>query len=121
MTEAPNAEPQNPENAIDYVEIPVLNVEEAKEFYGAVFGWSFADYGEYTTFFDGRLYGGLYAAPQVAAGGPLVVVYSSDLETMKEKVAAAGGEVVREREFPGGRRFHFKDPSGNELAVWTDR
>jgi predicted enzyme related to lactoylglutathione lyase len=78
----------------------------------------------YTSFHDGRLSGGFAKAEQVKTGGPLVVVYASGLEAMKAKVKNADGRIVREIEifsFPGGRRFHFTDPNGNELAVWSDR
>jgi len=91
--------------------------------YAAVFGWEFTDYGpDYTCFNDGRLRGGFAAAPEVAPGGPLAVFYAVELEDIQARIKAAGGKVVRETfEFPGGRRFHFVDPSGNELAVWSDR
>lgn len=108
---------------IDYVEFPATDVSETKRFYSQVFGWSFEDYGpDYTSFNDGRLTGGFYTSSDVAAHGPLVVIYASDLEAAGAKVVAAGGKIVKEIfEFPGGRRFHFSDPSGNELAVWSDR
>jgi predicted enzyme related to lactoylglutathione lyase len=108
---------------VDYIEFASTDIEETKRFYSEVFGWEFTDYGpDYTSFNDGRLAGGFRAAPQVGAGGPLVVLYSTDLEGIESRVSEAGGEIVREIfEFPGGRRFHFADPSGNELAVWSDR
>ncbi len=108
---------------IDYIEIPVRSVADAKRFYGEVFGWSFKDYGtDYASFHDGRLGGGLRGEAEVKPGGPLVVMYAVDLEQMQEKVVAAGGTVVVDSfEFPGGRRFHFTDPCGTELAVWSDR
>ena len=108
---------------IDYVEFSATNLEETKRFYGEAFGWEFTDDGpEYTSFSDGRLAGGFAAAADVSAGGPLVVIYSTDLEGLQERVRGSGGQIVREIfEFPGGRRFHFTDPNGNELAVWSDR
>lgn len=108
---------------IDYIEFLATDIEATKTFYTAVFGWTFTDYGpEYTSFEDGRLAGGFALAPQVPAGGPLVVLYAVDLEATQAKVTEHGGRIVREIfEFPGGRRFHFADPSGNELAVWSDR
>lgn len=108
---------------LDYIEFPATNVAEAKRFYGHVFGWTFEDYGpDYTSFNDGRLSGGFRTAQEVQSGGPLVVIYSKELEAMEARISKAGGSIVRETfEFPGGRRFHFKDPSGNELAVWSDR
>jgi uncharacterized protein len=108
---------------IDYVEFSVQSVPEAKRFYGTVFGWSFEDYGpDYASFADGRLSGGFQTAAQVRGGGPLVIIYAADLESMERRVREAGGSVVRPIfSFPGGRRFHFTDPSGNELAVWSDK
>lgn len=108
---------------IDYIEFPVLDLRAAKAFYGDVFGWTFVDYGpDYASFNDGRLDGGLRKETQVERGGPLIVIYSIDLEGIKDKVESAGGTIVRDIfEFPGGRRFHFLDPSGNELAIWSDK
>jgi len=108
---------------IDYVEFQVSDLSAAKSFYSEVFGWDFTDYGpEYTSFHDGRLGGGLRKVARVERGGPLVVLYATDLEGVEEKIRAHGGRIVRDTfEFPGGRRFHFTDPAGNELAVWSDR
>ncbi len=108
---------------VDYIEFLTTDIEEIKRFYSEVFGWEFSDYGpDYTSFTDGRLAGGFVAAPDVPAGGPLVVLYSTNLEEIEARVSESGGQIVREIfEFPGGRRFHFTDPSGNELAVWSDR
>jgi predicted enzyme related to lactoylglutathione lyase len=108
---------------IDYVEFPVSDVAVAKEFYAAVFGWKFTDYGpDYSSFSDGRLAGGLRLAEEVRSGGPLIVLYALDLTEVEERIRERGGAIVRKAfEFPGGRRFHFTDPSGNELAVWSDR
>lgn len=107
---------------IDYIEFAVTDIAAAKAFYSAVFDWSFTDYGpEYTSFHDGRLGGGLSQAEQVEQGGPLVVLYAIDLEGIEEVIKRNGGRIVRDTfEFPGGRRFHFTDPAGNELAVWSD-
>lgn len=108
---------------MDYIEFPATDIEATKRFYSEVFGWEFTDFGtEYTSFKDGRLAGGFALAPKGSRGGPLVVVYSTDLAEIEARVTGAGGQVVREAfEFPGGRRFHFIDPNGNELAVWSDR
>jgi len=107
---------------IDYIEFASTNLDETKRFYGEIFGWEFTDYGpEYTSFNDGRLNGGFALAAEVGAASPVVVLYASNLEEIKEKVEAQGGRIVREIfEFPGGRRFHFVDPGGNELAVWSE-
>ncbi len=117
------SEDAHPHHGIDYVELSVSDVEAAKRFYGAAFGWKFTDYGpDYASFNDGRLEGGLRLDPAPRAGGPLVVLYSRALEDSLNAVLAAGGRVVQDVfSFPGGRRFHFADPSGNELAVWSDR
>ena len=108
---------------IDYIEFLTADIEETKRFYSTVFAWEFTDYGpDYTSFTDGRLAGGFSAAPEVKTGGPLVVLYSTNLAELESKVVQSGGKIVRETfEFPGGRRFHFTDPSGNELAVWSDQ
>ena len=111
-----------PEKQIDYVEFPVKDITRIKEFYGSIFGWKFEDYGpEYTSFFDGRLAGGFTRERTEPAPGVLVVIYASDLMTIKKAIETAGGKIVKDIfSFPGGRRFHFSDPSGNELAVWSD-
>jgi predicted enzyme related to lactoylglutathione lyase len=107
---------------VDYVEFPATDIAATKTFYNDVFDWIFEDYGpEYTAFNDGRLSGGFFQSPNPPGHGALVVIYASDLEAVQEKVLAAGGRIVKETfSFPGGRRFHFADPNGNELAVWSD-
>ena len=105
---------------IDYVEMPGRDLDQIKRFYGDAFGWSFTDYGpDYTAFTEG-LDGGFWPdAPKEAK--PLVILYATDLEAMEAKVRAAGGEIVKPIfSFPGGRRFQFTDPAGNELAVWSE-
>ncbi|UCC85025.1 MAG: VOC family protein [Gemmatimonadota bacterium] len=108
---------------VDYIEFGVTDIGKAKRFYSEIFGWEFTDYGpDYTSFHDGRLAGGFRAAPEVTPGGPLVVLYATNLEDIEARIKESGGRIVQETfEFPGGRRFHFTDPSGNELAVWSDR
>lgn len=108
---------------IDYVEFPATDLPAVKHFYQSVFGWTFKDYGpEYTSFLDGRLAGGFFRAEQVRTGGPLVVIYARRLNEVKSKVVDAGGKIVRDTfGFPGGCRFHFADPAGNELAVWSEQ
>ncbi len=107
---------------IDYIELGVPDLEKAKRFYEAVFGWTFTDYGpDYTSFADGRLAGGFFKAEAAQPGGALVIIYAVDLEQVEEDVVAHGGTIVKETfDFPGGRRFHFRDPSGYELAVWSE-
>ena len=107
---------------IDYVEFPVADVAAARRFYSAVFGWTFTDYGpDYTSFSDGRLSGGFAGGKGARPGGPLVVIYAADLDAVASAVRQAGGEITKPvYDFPGGRRFHFRDPAGHELAVWSD-
>jgi predicted enzyme related to lactoylglutathione lyase len=108
---------------IDYVELNVADVARSKKFYGEAFGWSFTDYGpDYCEFRDGRLSGGFAKGKARGAGGPLVILYADDLAGIERRVKAAGGQIVRAAyDFPGGSRFHFADPDGYELAVWTAR
>ena len=116
---------ENPANdgRIDYVEFAVTDLAAAKKFYGDVFGWAYHDWAEtYASFEDGRLAGGFRVEETVLKGGPLVVLFAADLEKIRERLVAAGGVVTSETiHFPGGRRFRFTDPAGNELAVWSDR
>ncbi|HSR68240.1 MAG TPA: VOC family protein [Acidobacteriota bacterium] len=110
---------------INYVEFPANDLQATKSFFRKTFGWSFQDYGPtYTSFSDSGLAGGFFKSglkASTADGSALVVLYSSDLEETYEKVVKAGGSIVKEIfSFPGGRRFHFTEPSGNELAVWSD-
>jgi len=106
---------------IDYVELPGTDVAATKAFYTAAFGWAFTDYGpDYAAMSEG-LDGGFNGHADDRAAAPLVILYAHDLEAMEAKVRAAGAEILRPiYSFPGGRRFHFRDPSGNELAVWSE-
>jgi predicted enzyme related to lactoylglutathione lyase len=108
-------------HAVDYFEIPVMEMDGAKAFYGAAFGWSYKDYGpEYQEIQGAGLVGGLrLTSATPTTGGPLIILYSDDLAASERAVSAAGATIVARHEFPGGKRFHFVDPSGNELAVWT--
>jgi len=108
---------------INYVEFPAKNLPATKSFFEVVFGWRFVDYGpEYTTFSNQGLDGGFYQSDLVARserGSALIVFYSDNLEATQTKVEDAGGEIVKAIfSFPGGQRFHFVEPSGNEFAVW---
>jgi predicted enzyme related to lactoylglutathione lyase len=109
---------------INYVEYPARDIEATKQFFSAAFDWSFVDYGpDYTSFSNQGLDGGFFRSELTSTtknGGALLVLLSDDLETCEIKVKAAGGIISQEIfSFPGGRRFHFIEPSGNELAVWT--
>lgn len=113
---------------LDYVEISVTDMQAARDFYGAAFGWQFTSYGDgyagiRTSAESGdEEAGGLALADEVVRGGLLVLLFSDDLDATLAAVAEAGGEIVNgPYEFPGGRRFHFLDPSGNELGVWAER
>jgi predicted enzyme related to lactoylglutathione lyase len=116
----------HPHLGIDYIEIPVLDMEATKAFYGASFGWRFNDYGPgYVGYVDGargdQEAGGFRLEKEVKQGGALIVLYSRELEATVAKVREAGGKITKEIfDFPGGRRFEFADPSGNELGVWSD-
>lgn len=110
---------------INYVEFPARDIEGTKAFFKDVFGWSFTDYGpDYSDFSDEGIDGGFYKADLAAVtenGSALVIFYSRDLEKTQAKIEKAGGKIKRPIfSFPGGRRFHFTDPSGNEYAVWSD-
>jgi predicted enzyme related to lactoylglutathione lyase len=111
------------DSRIDYIEFPATDMAATKQYYANVFGWKFTDYGpDYSSFEDGRLAGGFWRNEKPPSGGPLVVIYAVDLAATEARVRAAGGRIVKAVfDFPGGRRFHFEDPSGNELAVWSDR
>lgn len=107
---------------IDYIELAATDIAKTKAFYQQAFGWKFTDYGpDYTSFEDGRLTGGFTTDGKGAKGGPLIVIRAAQLEALEAKVKHAGGKIVKPIfSFPGGRRFHFTDPSGNELAVWGE-
>jgi predicted enzyme related to lactoylglutathione lyase/cytidine deaminase len=112
--------PVDATNKIDYIEIPAQDLTATKRFFSELFGWSFEDYGEeYTSFHDGRLAGGFYKSDKTSSvdtGSVLVVFFHQHLEEVLERVKELGGDITREIfSFPGGRRFHFTDPSGNEL------
>ncbi|AYG95338.1 VOC family protein [Brevundimonas naejangsanensis] len=104
---------------LDYLELPATDLVAHKAFYAQAFGWSFQDYGpDYAAFNEG-LDGGF--AHDAMTPKPLPILYAHDLEAMQTKVQAAGGVITHPIfAFPGGRRFHFRDPSGNELAVWSE-
>tara|TARA_B100000508_G_scaffold37782_2_gene29596 strand:+ start:4263 stop:4625 length:363 start_codon:yes stop_codon:yes gene_type:complete len=106
---------------MQYIEFLSNDLERIKDFYQQAFGWSFTDYGPEYTAFTGQFVDGGFGVGEPQPGSILPVVYSQDLEGTLASVELAGGEVVRNIfSFPGGRRFHFIDPDGNELAVWSD-
>ena len=108
---------------IDYVEFQTTDRAATKAFFSEVFGWRYQDYGDaYTAILDAGLDGGFYDAAEPSnSPAMLIIFYSSDLEATREAVLGAGGELTREIfSFPGGRRFHFREPGGNEFAVWAE-
>lgn len=113
-------------HTLNYVEHPARDLSATKAFFSAAFGWTFTDYGpDYTAFSDQGLDGGFFHADQcatTASGSALLVFYSEALEQTEAAVTQAGGTIVKPIfAFPGGRRFHFTEPSGNEFAVWSDK
>ena len=112
---------QGKDRQIDNIEFNVSDIARSKAFYGGAFGWTFVDYGPlYTEFSDGRLTGGFTTGEPVRPGGPLVVLYADDLDATQQRLKGLGAVITRETfSFPGGRRFHFTDPDGYELAVWN--
>jgi len=115
----------NEHEKINYVEFPSKDLQATKTFFTSVFGWSFVDYGpEYAAFSNAGIDGGFYKSDLTATtanGGALIVFYSKDLENTQVKIEDAGGSIIKPVFlFPGGRRFHFCDPNGNEYAAWSD-
>lgn len=110
-------------NHIDYIEFKAKDLEETKVFYTKAFNWNFTDYGpDYVAFSDGGLEGGFERSNDAIINGALIVLYHEDLEGIKNEIIQAKGRITKDIfSFPGGRRFHFQDPSGNELAVWSDK
>jgi predicted enzyme related to lactoylglutathione lyase len=110
---------------INYVEFPSGDLLATKKFFKEVFEWSFEDYGpEYTAFSNSGLDGGFFKSSKQSTenGSALVVLYSNDLEATQTKIQQSGGKITKSIfSFPGGRRFHFVEPGGNELAVWSDQ
>ncbi len=108
-------------NHIDYVEFAAEDLGAVKKFYTAAFGWVFTDWGpEYVSFAGAGLEGGFRGGEKPVNGSTLVILYADDLEASERRVIDAGGEITERHEFPGGRRFHFRDPAGNVLGVWVE-
>ncbi len=111
---------------INYVELPAKDIKIAKSFFKSAFGWSFVDFGdEYTAFSNAGVNGGFFKSDRPALtsnGSALIVLYSENLEKTQLKIESLGGSIIKQTfAFPGGRRFHFCDPNGNEYAVWSDK
>lgn len=108
---------------INYVELKAKDLENIKQFYSSCFDWDFTDYGPtYTAFSNSGLDGGFEKTEAPIVNGALVILYHSKLDAIKNKIIEAGGKISKDIfSFPGGHRLHFKDSSGNELAVWSDQ
>ena len=111
---------------INYIEFPAKSMAKTKLFFAKVFNWTFQDYGvEYCAICNGGIDGGFYKSDLVSKtenGSMLIVLYSEQLVETKDKIVNAGGSILKEIfDFPGGKRFHFCDPNGNEFAVWSDK
>lgn len=111
------------DNHISYIEFKVHDLEKAKRFYSDCFGWTFKDYGpDYSSFADSGVYGGFEKSEMEIVNGALIVLYHKNLDQIKADIIEAEGKISKDIfSFPGGRRFHFLDPSGNELAIWSDK
>lgn len=112
------------ENSINYIEFPLIDAAATKAFYSSLFGWEFQEWGpNYLSFSGAGIDGGFNGEDNtpVRKPGVLVVLFTTDLEPTFDAVKAAGANIIREiYPFPGGRRFHFADPNGNELAIWAE-
>jgi predicted enzyme related to lactoylglutathione lyase len=110
---------------INYLEFPAKNIAMTKAFFETVFNWTFEDFGpDYTAFSNQGIDGGFLTSEQASTssnGSVLTVFYSDDLIATQQKIELAGGVIVQAIfDFPGGSRFHFTEPSGNEFAVWSE-
>lgn len=110
---------------LNYVEFASLDIRRSKAFFESAFGWCFTDYGsEYSAFSNAGMDGGIFSAQRVMkaeSGAPLLVLYSINISEAQECVEKAGGAITKPLfDFPGGCRFHFVEPGGNELAVWSE-
>jgi len=111
------------DNHINYIEFKAKDLEIIKEFYSKCFDWTFTDYGDgYTSFSDSGVAGGFEKTEGKIVNGVLIVLYHQDLDRIQNMIVENGGSISKSVfDFPGGRRFHFFDPSGNELAIWSDK
>ena len=109
-------------NHINYIEFKSSNIKETKAFYNKLFNWQFTDYGtKYVAFSGAGVEGGFEFTEEKIVNGVLIVLYHSDLETILQMVTESKAKITKPIfSFPGGRRFQFKDPSGNELAIWSE-
>lgn len=116
-------------HSLNYLEIPCCHLSASKKFFSDLFTWVFTDYPDpktgdinYSAFSLDNIDGGFYSCDQKTEGGVLIVFYSDNLDSSQADIEKYGGEISTPIfSFPGGQRFHFKDPSGNEFAVWSDK
>ncbi len=110
-------------NRIDYIEFKASDLESVKDFYSKAFGWVFTDYGPtYTSFTESGIEGGFEKYDGKITNGVLIVLYHENLQEIQSKIIKSNGIISKAIfSFPGGRRFHFIDPAGNELAIWSDK
>lgn len=116
----------NKHEKINYIEFPAINLEKTKAFFTQVFDWRFQDFGpDYTAFSDEGLDGGFFKSDTKSStknGAALLVFYSNDINSTLDKIKKANGTIITDTySFPGGHRFHFTEPSGNEFSVWSDK
>lgn len=115
---------ESKDKTINYIEFPLVDADATKTFYGSVFGWEFQDWGPtYISFSGAGIDGGFNAESGVPVTEPgvLVILYGDDLEATLSRIKSAGAQITKPiYSFPGGRRFHFHDPNGIELAVWSE-
>lgn len=116
----------NEHEKINYVEFPSNDLDETKRFFSQAFNWEFQDFGtEYTAFSNQGIDGGFFKAnlsSSTKTGAALIVFYSNNIEQTQDKIEKSGGTIIKPVfTFPGGRRFHFSEPCGNEFAVWSDK
>ncbi len=106
---------------VQYIEFLSKDIARAKSFYTKCFGWKFTDYGDEYCAFEGDYVDGGFTIGEPVNGSILVILYSEDIESSRNKVIQAGGTIVKDIfSFPGGKRFQFTDPDGYELAVWSE-
>ena len=112
----------NTDNHINYIEFKAKDLAQIKAFYNACFGWMFTDFGDrYTAFTESGVAGGFEQSDAPIVNAALIVLYHSALTEVMDRITAFGGKITVDLfSFPGGRRFHFTDPAGNELAVWSE-
>ncbi len=115
----------NKHEKINYLEFPANNIPATKTFFETVFNWAFEDFGpDYTAFSNQGLDGGFFTSNLSSTtqnGAALTIFYSKDIHSTQSKIEQAGGIITQTIfAFPGGQRFHFTEPSGNEFAVWSD-